>query len=89
MSQVQALQRSRHDGVSIMSRARTLTRGDRWLTWISGVCVLASVPACIRIARAIPLHVPLDRNEGWNAYQAAAAIAGRLYPHPPDRKSVV
>lgn len=58
-------------------------RDDRWLAWISGGVALAALPACIRVARAVPLHVPLDRNEGWNAYQAAAAFDGTLYPHPP------
>jgi len=34
-----------------------------------------------RIAETIFLHVPLDPNEGWNAYYAmAAASGGRLYP---------
>ena len=34
-----------------------------------------------RVVAAVPLRVPLDPNEGWNAYHAAAAMAGhRLYP---------
>src|SRR5919202_4350868 len=44
---------------------------------------VASAMAIVRIARAIPLHVPLDRNEGWNAYQAVAALRGNLYPRSP------
>ena len=36
----------------------------------------------LRDILAISLHVPLDPDEGWNAFYAAAAIAGRpLYPH--------
>ena len=39
----------------------------------------------LRDTLAIGLHVPLDPNEGWNAYHALAATAGAaLYPHPPD-----
>ncbi|MDE2182216.1 MAG: glycosyltransferase family 39 protein [Alphaproteobacteria bacterium] len=41
------------------------------------LCLLGLVKA----AAAIGLHVPLDPNEGWNAYHAAAAMgAGPLYP---------
>lgn len=46
------------------------------------VLAAASLPALVRIARVIPLRVSLDVNEGWNAYQAVAAFAGDLYPHP-------
>ena len=39
----------------------------------------------LRDTLAIGLHVPLDPNEGWNAYHALAATAGAtLYPQPPD-----
>src|SRR5918911_1617020 len=61
------------------------SRDDRWLTATTGAAVLAVLPACIRIARVVGLHVPLDRNEGWNAYHAEAAfnaLSGSLYPHP-------
>jgi hypothetical protein len=33
-----------------------------------------------RVLATIGLHVPLDPNEGWNAYLAAAAMAGHPYP---------
>jgi hypothetical protein len=33
-----------------------------------------------RVLSVIGLHVPLDPNEGWNAYLAAAAMAGHPYP---------
>jgi hypothetical protein len=49
--------------------------------------LLLAVACAMGLARAaslIFLHVPLDPNEGWNAYHAAAAIAGTpLYPHGP------
>ncbi|HTW34156.1 MAG TPA: glycosyltransferase family 39 protein [Rhizomicrobium sp.] len=32
-----------------------------------------------RVLAVIGLHVPLDPNEGWNAYLAAAAMAGHAY----------
>jgi len=36
-----------------------------------------------RAVAALFLYVPLDPNEGWNAYLAAAAVSGRpLYPGP-------
>ncbi|MDE2135155.1 MAG: hypothetical protein KGM97_07085 [Alphaproteobacteria bacterium] len=36
-----------------------------------------------RAAAIMGLHLPLDPNEGWNAYHAAAAISGApLYPGP-------
>ncbi len=36
-----------------------------------------------RVVAAVGLHVPLDPNEGWNAYHAAAAMSGQaLYPGP-------
>jgi hypothetical protein len=47
--------------------------------------VMAAMTAALlaRNVLAIPLHVPLDPNEGWNAYHAAAAWHG-LYPPPPS-----
>lgn len=50
------------------------------------VALLAAVCAAglVRIAATIFLHVPLDPNEGWNAYHSLAAMSGgALYP-PPD-----
>ena len=45
---------------------------------VAGLATLAEV---LRAAAVVPLHVPLDPNEGWNAYHAVAAMAGRgLYP---------
>jgi hypothetical protein len=33
-----------------------------------------------RVLAVIGLHVPLDPNEGWNAYLARAAMSGHAYP---------
>lgn len=33
-----------------------------------------------RVLAIVGLHVPLDPNEGWNAYLAAAAMGGHAYP---------
>src|SRR5215472_15267788 len=46
--------------------------------------VLFCAAGLYRILAAVFLHVPLDPNEGWNAYRAAAAMSGApLYP-PAD-----
>jgi len=42
-----------------------------------GIAVLAGFFRAVLVA---PLRVPLDPNEGWNAYHAAAALAGNPYP---------
>jgi hypothetical protein len=42
--------------------------------------VVVVVAVLFRAALIAPLHVPLDPNEGWNAYHAAAAMAGNPYP---------
>lgn len=50
----------------------------------AALCTLIALLCLGGLYRAITvlfLHVPLDPNEGWNAYHAADAIAGRaLYP---------
>jgi hypothetical protein len=44
---------------------------------------LACVAGFARAVAIVPLHVPLDPNEGWNAYFGAAAMSGHgLYPDP-------
>ncbi|HXZ67226.1 MAG TPA: hypothetical protein VEH07_01410, partial [Alphaproteobacteria bacterium] len=44
---------------------------------IAAACALSLV----HIAQVVPLHIPLDPNEGWHAYHADAAIQGGvLYP---------
>ena len=59
-------------------------RFGNWAAW-GMVCALALavLPLLARNILAIPAHVPLDPNEGWNAAHALAAMAGRaLYPPP-------
>jgi dolichyl-phosphate-mannose-protein mannosyltransferase len=46
------------------------------LASVVGVLALACITALWRVVGPIALHVPLDPNEGWNAYYAAAAMAG-------------
>jgi hypothetical protein len=55
------------------------------LIWdASAALALVVLALLVRNILAIPAHVPLDPNEGWNAAHALAAMAGRaLYP-PPD-----
>ncbi|HEX4159808.1 MAG TPA: glycosyltransferase family 39 protein [Rhizomicrobium sp.] len=45
------------------------------------IAALGCLAGIVRAAAMLPLHVPLDPNEGWNAYHAAAAMSGYgLYP---------
>ncbi|HEY1876470.1 MAG TPA: hypothetical protein VGG66_03335 [Rhizomicrobium sp.] len=55
------------------------------LVWdASAALALVALALLVRNILAIPAHVPLDPNEGWNAAHALAAMAGHgLYP-PPD-----
>ena len=54
------------------------------LVWSAAAALaLVTLGLLIRNILAIPAHVPLDPNEGWNAAHALAAMAGRgLYPPP-------
>lgn len=55
------------------------------LSAILAIVALACLAGVLRAAVIIPLRVSLDPNEGWNAYHAVAAMAGRgLYPAPTD-----
>ncbi|MEI9929120.1 MAG: glycosyltransferase family 39 protein [Rhizomicrobium sp.] len=48
-----------------------------------GAIALFCVAGLVRAAAIVPLHVPLDPNEGWNAYHALHAMTGEaLYPVP-------
>lgn len=67
----------------IRHRKLSRGRGDPTLAAIVATVAVASLPAILRVVRTIPLRISLDANEGWNAYQAVAAAAGSLYPHPP------
>src|SRR6185503_1279759 len=40
---------------------------------------VAMAPALARITLTVPLRVPLDANEGWNAYHSLEASGGSLY----------
>jgi hypothetical protein len=47
------------------------------------VAAFGCLAGIVRATAIVPLHVPLDPNEGWNAYYAAAAMAGHgPYPDP-------
>ncbi|HEY2008057.1 MAG TPA: hypothetical protein VGH23_03645 [Rhizomicrobium sp.] len=54
------------------------------LTWSAAAALgLVSLALLMRNILAIPAHVPLDPNEGWNATHALAAVTGHgLYPSP-------
>ena len=52
-----------------------------WSGARSAALALATLALLVRNILAIPAHVPLDPNEGWNAAHALAAMAGHgLYP---------
>jgi hypothetical protein len=55
------------------------------LVWdASAALALVALALLARNILALPAHVPLDPNEGWNGAHALAAMAGhKLYP-PPD-----
>jgi len=53
----------------------------RALTILDVALLLACVAGLARVIAMTGLHVPLDPNEGWNAYHAVAAMSGGpLYP---------
>lgn len=50
---------------------------------VLGVLALICAVGLWRVFAGIGVHVPLDPNEGWNAYHATAAMTGGpLYPPP-------
>jgi hypothetical protein len=55
-----------------------------WMVWCAlAALALAVLPLLARNMLAIPLQVPLDPNEGWNAAHTLAVTAGQaLYPPP-------
>lgn len=62
---------------------------DKFAAAAPGILLALLIVVCVaalwRVIAAIGLHVPFDPNEGWNAYHAAAAMAGRaLYPDAPS-----
>lgn len=56
------------------------------LVWGAAAALeLATLALLVRNILAIPAHVPLDPNEGWNAAHALAAMTGHgLYPSAPQ-----
>jgi hypothetical protein len=52
---------------------------------VPAVLGLICAAALWRVGVAAGLHIPLDPNEGWNAYHTAAAMrGGPLYPGPQE-----
>lgn len=69
-----------------IAAVRRTTAFDHAIAPILPVLLVIATAACLagllRAALIVPLHVPLDPDEGWNAYHAGAAMAGRgLYPN--------
>ena len=59
-----------------------MTLSDALLKTVLMALAFAAAALLLRDGMAIGLRVPLDPNEGWNAYHALAAMTGRaLYPH--------
>jgi len=45
-----------------------------------GLLAVGCAVGLMRVLSSLGLQIPLDPNEGWNAYHAAAALAGNPYP---------
>lgn len=62
----------------------TRAHADAWaLRGTLAFAALLCAAGLYRVLAVALLHVPLDPNEGWNAYHAAAAMSGTpLYPRP-------
>ena len=59
---------------------QALHRGEQALLALLGIALLVALAA---LAYRSTLYVPINYNEGWNAFQATAAMSGRLlYPEP-------
>ncbi len=58
-----------------------MTGRDEWLTRIVVLAIgIGCLVGIVHVVSVIGLHVPLDPNEGWNAYFAQAAAHGSPYP---------
>jgi hypothetical protein len=57
------------------------------LVVVTATCAVAALAGFLRAVLVAPLHVPLDPNEGWNAYHAVAAMAGN--PYPPAKSFLI
>ncbi len=56
---------------------------DRVVPVACGLLTLGCVIGLMRVLASLGLQIPLDPNEGWNAYHAQAAMTGGvLYPGP-------
>ncbi len=61
--------------------ARSRYRGTPVLFGVVTQLAMGVLAGFARAALIVPLHVPLDPNEGWNAYHAVAAVTlGNPYP---------
>jgi len=61
----------------------TAPSGDAVVSVAALALAMCCLPAFTRIVLTIPLHIPLNYNEGWNAYHAMDVIHGAaLYPQP-------
>ena len=56
---------------------------DRIVPVACGLLALCCAIGLMRVLSSLGLQIPLDPNEGWNAYHAQAAMTGgKLYPGP-------
>ena len=63
------------------SLVNTFARSSAWSTLAVSALSALVVLQLVGSVGLASLHVPFDHSEGWNAYNAAAAISGRgLYP---------
>ena len=53
------------------------------LRWVALTLAVACSMVLFRIGVIAPRRIPLNYNEGWNAYHTAGVLAGQpLYPSP-------
>lgn len=73
--------------MSIAAGGRRMNAFDHAVAPVLPVLLAIAAFFCVagifRAAAIVPLHIPLDPDEGWNAYHAVAAMAGHSpYPDP-------
>src|SRR6185369_15434662 len=60
--------------------------GLAWKRWETALLAVLAIPLLVALGALVyrsTLYIPLNYNEGWNAFQTAAAMYGRvLYPPP-------
>jgi hypothetical protein len=60
-----------------------MTAGDRIVPIACGALGIGCLIGLMRVMAALGVQIPLDPNEGWNAYHTQAAMSGgALYPGP-------